>query len=185
MPLTTETEPVDSPPNASGAAVAETSDSEHAFSSDVQAPAPGPDVQTDRDPQPAAMVAATPAPPTPGRLVSLDAYRGLVMVLMVSAGLRMGDTAKAFQRAGEWRLFSKSTWERLAYQTDHSQWVGCSLWDLIQPSFMFMVGAALAFSIASRRAKGHSFARMLIHAVVRSIVLVLLAVFLSTSSGDG
>ena len=31
---------------------------------------------------------------------------------------------------------------------------GCSFWDLIQPSFMFMVGVAMPFSYASRRAAG-------------------------------
>jgi predicted acyltransferase len=46
---------------------------------------------------------------------------------------------------------------------------------------MFMVGAALPFSIASRRAKGQSFSWMLFHAIVRSVVLVLLGVFLMSS----
>jgi predicted acyltransferase len=45
---------------------------------------------------------------------------------------------------------------------------------------MFMVGAALAFSLASRRAKGQSFWRMFAHALFRSIALVLLGVFLSS-----
>ena len=45
-----------------------------------------------------------------------------------------------------------------------SRWVGCVLWDLIQPAFMFMVGVALPFSIASRRGEGQSFGRMLLHA---------------------
>src|SRR5690348_8386417 len=74
------------------------------------------------------------------RLVSLDAFRGLVMVLMVSAGLRIGDVVKGFDRNPQWHHLHTSMWDRLAYETDHSPWVGCSLWDLIQPAFMFMVG---------------------------------------------
>ena len=117
------------------------------------------------------------------RLVSLDAYRGLVMVLMVSAGLNIPAVVRNFERSGT--SFNKSLWQRLAYQTDHTVWVGCSLWDLIQPSFMFMVGAALAFSIASRWRKGQSFWRMFGHAVVRSVVLVALAVLLTSNWSKG
>ena len=140
-----------------------TSRSGHAFSSDQ----PVPQVTT--------ALAAEPAQPPLKRLVSLDAYRGLVMVLMVSAGLNIPAVVRNFERSGT--SFNKSLWQRLAYQTDHTVWVGCSLWDLIQPSFMFMVGAALAFSIASRGAKGQSFWRMFGHAVVRSVVLVALEFF--------
>jgi heparan-alpha-glucosaminide N-acetyltransferase len=121
-----------------------------------------------------------PAPP-PARLVSLDAYRGLVMALMVSAGLRIGDVVHNFQTMPGLAARQTRLWDRLAYQTDHSPWAGCSLWDLIQPSFMFLVGAALAFSVASRRAKGQDFARQLLHAIIRSLVLVLLAVVLTSN----
>ena len=38
---------------------------------------------------------------------------------------------------------------------------GCSLHDLIQPAFSFLVGAALPFSIASRKTKGQTFGQML------------------------
>ena len=121
------------------------------------------------------------ARPAAVRLVSLDAFRGLVMVLMVSAGLRITQAVQGFDRVPEWRHLHTAVWDRLAYQTDHSEWVGCSLWDLIQPAFMFMVGTALAFSVANRRARGQSFARMLRHAIVRSVVLVLLGVFLMSN----
>src|SRR3954470_10570256 len=111
-----------------------TSRSGHAFSSDQ----PAPQVTT--------ALAAERAQPALKRLVSLDAYRGLVMVLMVSAGLNIPAVVRNFERSGT--TFKTTLWQRLAYQTDHTAWVGCSLWDLIQPSFMFMVGAALAFSVA-------------------------------------
>src|SRR5207237_5722387 len=136
-----------------------------------------PEPRTGLEPSQREAVLEPTAAPTE-RLVSLDAYRGLVMVLMVSAGLGIGRVVKNFDATPELNHLHTPLWDKLAYQTDHAPWVGCTLWDLIQPSFMFMVGAALPFSIASRRAKGQSFLRLLIHAVIRSIVLILLGVFL-------
>lgn len=66
----------------------------------------------------------------------------------------------------------------VAYQLSHVEWTGCSLWDLIQPSFMFMVGVALPFSVASRQAKGESFWRTFLHTLWRSVVLIALGIFL-------
>ena len=111
------------------------------------------------------------APPT--RLMSLDAYRGFVMLLMISAGLYASRVAKNFPESGVWQF--------LAYQTDHAAWRGCSLWDLIQPSFMFMVGVALPFSIANRQARGESFGKLVLHALWRGLALVLLGIFLSST----
>jgi predicted acyltransferase len=45
---------------------------------------------------------------------------------------------------------------------------------------MFMVGVALPYSYAARRARGESYLRTLLHAAVRSFVLVLLGVFLAS-----
>ena len=125
--------------------------------------------------------APLPALPVTERLVSLDAYRGLVMVLMVSAGLRIAQVVTSFEASPDLRHLKTPLWDFLAYQTDHAAWVGCSLWDMIQPSFMFMVGAALPFSIAARRAKGQTMGDLWVHAVMRSVALVLLGVFLMSS----
>jgi heparan-alpha-glucosaminide N-acetyltransferase len=107
------------------------------------------------------------------RLVSLDAYRGLVMVLMVSAGLAIPEVAKAYPH--------NAIWQRLAFHTDHVAWAGCGLWDLIQPCFMLMVGVAMPFSIASRRAKGQSFQRLSLHAAWRALALTALSIYLVSS----
>ena len=53
-----------------------------------------------------------------------------------------------------------------------------AFWDLIQPAFMFMVGVAMPFSYVRRERDGHNSKWRLFHALVRSIVLVLLGVFL-------
>jgi heparan-alpha-glucosaminide N-acetyltransferase len=111
----------------------------------------------------------------PERLLSLDAYRGAIMLLMASSGLGLAEVARQFP--------ASSVWQFLGHHADHAEWTGCTLWDLIQPAFMFMVGVALPWSLTNRRARGASFGRMLGHALWRSLVLVLLAVFLS-SVGD-
>jgi predicted acyltransferase len=69
-----------------------------------------------------------------------------------------------------------------AFLLDHVEWTGFSPWDLIQPSFMFMVGVALPFSVASRRARGQPFAEQLGHAVRRALVLVVLGIFLRSQA---
>jgi predicted acyltransferase len=52
---------------------------------------------------------------------------------------------------------------------------------LIQPSFSFLVGVAVPFSLASRLARGQSVARLLFHAAWRALVLVLLGIFLRST----
>jgi len=69
-------------------------------------------------------------------------------------------------------------WSILAFNQTHVEWFGCSLHDLIQPSFSFLVGVALPYSISSRLAKGGTFGKMWAHAIWRSIILVALGVFL-------
>ncbi|HTU21684.1 MAG TPA: DUF5009 domain-containing protein [Gemmataceae bacterium] len=109
----------------------------------------------------------------PARLVSLDAYRGAIMLFMASSGLYLWDVGKYFPDSPVWRF--------LAFNTEHVPWVGCSLWDLIQPSFMFMVGVAMPYSIASRRARGSSEKKIVAHVLYRAVFLVLLAIFLSSN----
>ncbi len=125
----------------------------------------------------------------PKRLISLDAYRGFVMLAMASSGLGF---ARAVQKYPEIKTQLEGTsldtawhgmWDTLVYQFSHAPWTGCSFWDLIQPSFMFMVGVAMPFSKASRESLGHSPPKMFLHSVWRAAVLVLLAVFLSSNWG--
>ena len=87
------------------------------------------------------------------RILSLDAFRGLVMVLMLNERTHLPEVARSFPHSAIWAL--------IAYNTDHVEWQGCSVHDLIQPAFSFLVGAALPFSIASRKMKGETFGQML------------------------
>jgi heparan-alpha-glucosaminide N-acetyltransferase len=114
-----------------------------------------------------ALAADKTAPP---RLASIDAYRGLVMLLMMGEVLAFCDVSANIPTSGFWRF--------LCSQQSHVAWVGCSLHDLIQPSFSFLVGVALPFSLARRQSEGQSNARRTLHAFWRALVLILLGVFL-------
>ena len=114
-----------------------------------------------------------PVPPhrdAPPRLASLDVFRGLTMLFMASEIMRIPAVARQIRDSpvAQW----------IAYLLDHVEWTGFVPWDLIQPSFMFMVGVALPFSVASRRARGEPFPAQLGHAVRRALVLVALGILL-------
>jgi heparan-alpha-glucosaminide N-acetyltransferase len=113
---------------------------------------------------------AAPAEPEAGRNVSMDAYRGLVMLLMMAEVLQFSRVAAAYPTSLFWKI--------LAFNQTHVEWFGCSLHDTIQPGFSFLVGVALPYSIASRIAKGARFTELFEHALWRSLVLVALGVFL-------
>jgi heparan-alpha-glucosaminide N-acetyltransferase len=110
------------------------------------------------------------APPAPSRLVSLDAFRGFVMLLMMAELIQLAAVARA--------LPGNAFWAFLAHHQTHVEWIGCSLHDLIQPSFSFIVGVALPFSIAARLARGQTRGRMTVHAFSRAVILILLGIFL-------
>jgi predicted acyltransferase len=67
-----------------------------------------------------------------GRLVSLDAFRGLTI-----AGMILVDNP------GNWT----SVFSPLA----HAEWNGCSLADLVFPWFLFILGVAMPFAFAKRQ----------------------------------
>lgn len=122
-----------------------------------------------------------------GRLVSLDAYRGLIMLTLAGSGFGLLGLAKEKLKSDS----ESGLWNFVKFQTDHPEWisnfhyVGVSYWDLIQPSFMFMVGVAMPFSYTKRLNHGDSFLKMLGHVIARSIILILLGVFLeSTNTPD-
>ncbi len=108
--------------------------------------------------------------PAPARLVSVDAYRGFVMFLMMAEVLRLSRVAAANP--------DNPVWGFLAWHQSHVEWYGLSLHDLIQPSFSFLVGVAVPYSLAARLTRRQSTPTMYLHAAWRAVVLVLLGVFL-------
>ena len=109
-------------------------------------------------------------PQSLARNIAVDAYRGFVMLLMMGEVLQFARISHAFPGSWFWRI--------LAFHQTHAEWAGCSLHDLIQPSFSFLVGVALPYSIASRLAKGGTFPKMFAHAAWRSLLLIALGIFL-------
>src|SRR5688572_12386133 len=97
----------------------------------------------------------------PLRIMSLDVLRGFVMLLMLAEAMRLWTLHTAFP--------DSRVWAAVAHHTEHVPWQGCSLHDLIQPAFSFLVGAALPLSIAARLARGQAFRHMLLHALWRSV----------------
>jgi heparan-alpha-glucosaminide N-acetyltransferase len=102
------------------------------------------------------------------RLLSLDAYRGFVMFLMLAEVLRLCEVSASAPGSAFWRL--------LCNQQSHAEWVGCSLHDTIQPGFYFVIGVALVFSVAKRLATGQSMVLVRWHAAFRALALVLMGI---------
>ena len=95
------------------------------------------------------------------------------MFLMMGEVLRLGRVASSLPESGFWKF--------LAWHQSHVEWIGCSLHDMIQPSFSFLVGVALPYSIAARIAKGGTFRVLFLHTLWRSLLLILLGFFLRST----
>ena len=120
----------------------------------------------------------SPQESDPGRLRSVDAYRGFVMLAMASGGIA---TFECLSRMGNGEV--SIPLEVLLQQFDHVPWRGCVFWDLIQPSFMFLVGVSMPLSYSRRRSRGDRWTQLFGHALFRSVILVVLGVFLASNGG--
>jgi predicted acyltransferase len=121
-------------------------------------------------PHAAVITVADPLSRATVRLGSVDAYRGLVMFLMMAEVLHLARVSATYPDSAVWKF--------LAWNQTHVEWFGCTLHDLIQPSFSLLVGVALPFSLANRLARGQSLGRATLHAAWRAAALVMLGVFL-------
>jgi len=92
------------------------------------------------------------------------------MLLMMAEVLNLVRVSRAFP--------GNPFWSFLAFNQTHVEWAGCSLHDLIQPGFSFLVGVALPYSIASRMRRGGTPGKMFAHAIWRSLLLIALGIFL-------
>ena len=154
------------------------------------------------------LMAERSKPRDPGRLASLDAYRGFIMLTLAASGFGIAQFSAINRDSEVWRVADYETWQQIGFHFEHPPWrsnflptflsdpetpaaerseflkVCVSFWDLIQPAFMFMVGVAMPFSYRKRKAEGQSSAGRLAHAIWRALVLVLMAVFLSSMSSS-
>ena len=105
------------------------------------------------------------------RLASFDAYRGIALFLIGLHELLLLDEVAA-------RFPDSPVWRFIRFHTSHVPWTGCSLHDLLMPSFVFLMGVSMVFSLSSRAAKGDTPRQMTRHAVWRAIALIFLGIFI-------
>jgi predicted acyltransferase len=81
--------------------------------------------------------------PLPNRLASLDLLKGMTMILLALESTRLFENLLPVVGDG-WAA-------RLLNQFFHHPWNGLRFWDLVQPTFMFVAGVAMAFSMKKQR----------------------------------
>ena len=96
---------------------------------------------------------------TTGRLVSLDAFRGIVMAFMILVNTP-GDGRHVY-----WPLA-------------HAEWHGWTPTDVVFPSFLWIVGLAMTLSLGRRLARGDSRAALFGTAFRRAAILFVLGVLI-------
>jgi predicted acyltransferase len=99
------------------------------------------------------------------RVLSIDALRGFDMFWIIGGGA-------VFESLMEvWKHPITGT---IQTQLSHVEWEGFHFEDLIFPLFIFVVGAVLPFSISRRLERGEGLARIHLHVIRRTAVLLLL-----------
>lgn len=94
------------------------------------------------------------------RVLSIDVLRGITIAFMILVN-----------DAGDWgHVYS---------QLEHSQWNGCTLTDLVFPTFLFLVGASLILSLHTRIRRGDSRRALALHILRRSAILFALDLFIA------
>ncbi len=94
------------------------------------------------------------------RLRSLDAFRGLTIAGMILVN-------------------NPGSWAHIYPPLEHAEWNGWTPTDLIFPFFVFIVGVALTFSFARRRAAGAPRGALVRKAAVRGAAIVAVGIALN------
>jgi predicted acyltransferase len=116
--------------------------------------------------------AVRPEPSTQQRYLALDAFRGFIMLVLVSGGFGLAELAKR-----------RPAFTGIVNQFEHMPWEWITFWDLIQPAFMFMVGVAMPFALARRMEQGAAGRQLFWHVVTRSFRLILMSQILISIGG--
>ncbi len=101
----------------------------------------------------------------PGRLLSLDVMRGLIMLLLAGESCLLYTSLK--------ELHLPKAVDEIVNQFFHHPWHGLHFWDLVQPAFMLMAGAALHLSFVHKQKKGITWRQNLNYVAVRSFRLFI------------
>jgi predicted acyltransferase len=96
----------------------------------------------------------------PGRLISLDVFRGLTVMAMILVN-NPGD------------------WGHIYPPLEHAEWNGCTPTDLIFPFFLFIVGVSLVYALDGVKRQGGPQGTVLLRVLRRAAVLFGLGLLLS------
>ena len=102
--------------------------------------------------------------PRPGRLASLDAFRGLAVAGMILVN-------------------NPGSWSHVYGPLRHAPWHGATPTDLVFPFFLFAVGVSLSFSFAARTARGDSRRDLWTHVARRALIIYGLGLFMAAFPG--
>ena len=91
----------------------------------------------------------------PPRVLSVDLLRGLTIALMILVN-------------------DPGDWSHVFTPLDHSPWNGWTLTDLVFPTFLFLIGASIVFSLDSRVKKGDCRKTLSGHVILRALKILLL-----------
>jgi predicted acyltransferase len=91
---------------------------------------------------------------------SLDAFRGLTIAGMILVN-------------------NPGTWDAVYVPLVHADWNGCTFADLVFPFFLVILGAALPFALARRRAAGHGVVTVYTRIARRAVLLFALGFVLN------
>src|SRR5882762_2713756 len=94
------------------------------------------------------------------RIVAIDVFRGLCVAGMIL-------------------VTNPGSYRAIYGPLKHAAWNGATLTDMIFPSFLFLAGASLVFSFASRVRRGESNGRIARHVLQRSVSLIVLGVLVN------
>ena len=97
---------------------------------------------------------------TQARIVSIDIFRGITMLLMIFVN-------------DFWTLSGIPLW--LEHSKADQDFLGFS--DIIFPCFLFIVGMSIPYAIRNRLTKGESHLKILKHIVLRSLALLVMGYF--------
>jgi predicted acyltransferase len=92
------------------------------------------------------------------RVLSVDALRGFDMFWIIGG-------QKIFRNLDE--VFHSPTTQWIDTQLDHAAWFGFTLYDIIMPLFLYLVGISMVFSFNKRLSKDPSRANLWKHILIR------------------
>ena len=101
------------------------------------------------------------APPTTGRLMSLDVFRGVTIASMMLVN-------------------NPGSWSHIYPPLEHAEWNGWTFTDTIFPFFLWIVGVAVPLSTSRRLEQGQSRRELFLHALRRAVIIFALGFFLNS-----